>query len=251
MLQAVENGDRRQQVLLALLDQARAMLEAWAQALSDDERAAAGSFERWSATETLAHIAHWHGQLAYALGLWARHEPVPALWADEDEENRRLFEQQRGMAWSQAEAEARQAYAALRAQVERLDAAALEAVDDFAWREGKPLWRTIAGNGYRHPGVHLAGYWSQRGDFDRMIAILQEMAAATGRIDPASEQYGVDLYNLACAYAERGRSDPALDYLRRALALAPDLVAWAREDADLNSLHGLKEYEAIVGPATG
>jgi tetratricopeptide (TPR) repeat protein len=247
MTQTAEKGLRKQ-ALLALLDQARAMVEAWAQALTDEERAAAGSFARWSATETLAHIAHWHGQLALALDLWARHETVPALWADEDEENRRLFEQQRGMAWSQAGAEARQAYEALRAQVESLDVTALEAVDDFAWREGKPLWRTIAGNGYRHPGVHLAGYWSQRGDFDRMITILAEMAAATGRIDPASEQYGADLYNLACAYAEEGRSEAALGYLRQALVLAPDLAAWAREDADLNSLHGLAAYEALVGP---
>src|SRR5512138_2499556 len=109
-----ENTDARQQVLLALLDQAHAMVEVWGQALTADERSAGGSFERWSAGETLAHIAHWHARLALALDLRARREPVPALWGDDDEENRRFYEQRRGIAWSEAWTEAARAYQALR-----------------------------------------------------------------------------------------------------------------------------------------
>ena len=44
------------------------------------------------------------------------------------------------------------------------------------------------------------------------------------------------LYNLACAHARAGRTDVALDHLRRALELDPRFAEYAQTDGDLASI---------------
>ena len=46
------------------------------------------------------------------------------------------------------------------------------------------------------------------------------------------------LYNLACAESLAGRTGPALEHLRRAVELRPELAKWAEEDEDLVPLRG-------------
>ncbi len=53
--------------LLAMIDRAHSLVAQWDQGLSMEEREAAGSFQRWSARETLVHIGHWHQQTAHTL----------------------------------------------------------------------------------------------------------------------------------------------------------------------------------------
>jgi hypothetical protein len=52
-------------------------------------------------------------------------------------------------------------------------------------------------------------------------------------------------YNLACYYALAGAAGQAIEALRDALKLHPDLSGWSREDTDLNSLHGNPDYEQL------
>jgi tetratricopeptide (TPR) repeat protein len=54
------------------------------------------------------------------------------------------------------------------------------------------------------------------------------------------------LYNLACAEAQLGETDAALDHLRAALAARPALAEYARSDADLEPLRGDARFAEIV-----
>jgi hypothetical protein len=67
------------------------------------------------------------------------------------------------------------------------------------------------------------------GDFD---AYADELADALGR----RPDHPATLYNLACAEALAGRADAALDHLRRAVELRPELADLARKDDDFASL---------------
>jgi hypothetical protein len=241
-----EQGEGRKRGLLALMARGRALVEAWAQGLSEDERSATGTFEHWSARDVLGHIGYWHGQLATVLDLVARHEPVADFWGAEDEVNAQRFAQQQTLSWDEVGDVARQGYATLVAQVERMDEAGLEAIDDFAWREGRPLWRTVAGNGYRHPCSHLLTYDIEHDRFEAAVAVAEALVAATQQAGLEPAERGIDVYNLACIYAQAGRPEPAVGSLREALALAPNLAGWAREDSDLAALHGRPDFEEIV-----
>jgi quercetin dioxygenase-like cupin family protein len=55
------------------------------------------------------------------------------------------------------------------------------------------------------------------------------------------------LYNLACLEAVQGDPEAAMTCLRRAATLAPRVLEWAREDEDLASLRGQKEFEELLG----
>jgi hypothetical protein len=78
------------------------------------------------------------------------------------------------------------------------------------------------------------------GDYD---AYADEIAEALER----RPDHPATLYNLACAEALAGRSDAALEHLRRAIQLRPDFAASAQRDDDFASLHGHAEWPIEVG----
>lgn len=57
------------------------------------------------------------------------------------------------------------------------------------------------------------------------------------------------LYNVACSESLLGRTDDALDHLRRAVALMPKLGRFAREDEDLAALRDLPAFAEITRDA--
>jgi len=54
-------------------------------------------------------------------------------------------------------------------------------------------------------------------------------------------------YNLACCYALAGQAEKAMDALREALRLAPDLTEWSKQDPDLVSLRERPDYQSLYG----
>ncbi|MBV9335035.1 MAG: AraC family ligand binding domain-containing protein [Solirubrobacterales bacterium] len=53
-------------------------------------------------------------------------------------------------------------------------------------------------------------------------------------------------YNLACLEAVQGNREAALQALRRALALRPEVAEWARDDEDLERLRDDPEFRALA-----
>lgn len=54
-------------------------------------------------------------------------------------------------------------------------------------------------------------------------------------------------YNLACLHAIKGEVTQSLGYLKKAVSLDPSAKDWAQKDTDLTNLHGVREFERIVG----
>jgi tetratricopeptide (TPR) repeat protein len=61
------------------------------------------------------------------------------------------------------------------------------------------------------------------------------------------EDQGTLLYNLACAEAQLGNPDAALDYLAAGLEERPDLGDSARDDDDLAALREDPRFAKLVG----
>jgi len=54
------------------------------------------------------------------------------------------------------------------------------------------------------------------------------------------------LYNLACIHAMAERPDDALDFLERAVRAGMNVLAWVRNDSNLDSLRGSPRFAAIL-----
>jgi Flp pilus assembly protein TadD len=89
----------------------------------------------------------------------------------------------------------------------------------------------------------------------RARTLLAVNYAEVGRTDDANREANLAaalrpneatvLYNLACVFAQLGRSADALVSLKRAWEGGFTDPAWARRDPDLVSLHGLPEFETL------
>ena len=77
----------------------------------------------------------------------------------------------------------------------------------------------FAAYGYHHDG-----------DTERGIAVLQDGLEQKPEARPRL------LYDLACLESLAGRTDDALDHLREAVELDPELLDLATDDSDLDSL---------------
>ena len=78
------------------------------------------------------------------------------------------------------------------------------------------------------------------GDYDAYAAELAK--AAERRPDhPAT------LYNLACAEALAGRTDEAIEHLRRGVELKPEMAEWAQKDEDFVSLRHCSDWPLAGG----
>ena len=62
-----------------------------------------------------------------------------------------------------------------------------------------------------------------------------------------SPPYPELLYNVACSEALLGRTEDALEHLRRAIDLMPEITQFAREDDDLTALHAMPGFTELVG----
>ncbi len=78
------------------------------------------------------------------------------------------------------------------------------------------------------------------GDYAEGADRAQELLAG-------NPSHGAPYYNTACFESRAGRTDAALDHLRRAIELSPELAALARDDDDLAALRERPAFAEIVG----
>jgi tetratricopeptide (TPR) repeat protein len=235
----------RKPALIELLEEACAEEHAFWNGLSEAERAARGTPDHWSAKDVMAHVTVWNDRLAADLEAAARGVAPPERISDFDEANREIFEANRERSWEELLAYEEQVFARLVASVEALTEETLDDPERFAWTGGRPLWWRISFTGFFHPMDHLSKLYLDRGESDLAQQIEERIAQAMGRLDTSESWQGTVIYNLACFYALNGQPGPALERLRRAFELNPDLVAWSKEDSDLDSLRDLPNYQAL------
>jgi hypothetical protein len=239
----MENGTMKSK-LLDLLHHAHADIVALGNEVSEQERNASGTFERWSARDLIAHIAHWQDQLTQNLAAARRGEQGPAA-VEEDETNKMVFEKNRTRAFDDITAWAERVYAALVAQVNEFNDAELTDPHAQSFYANRSHKDSIIGNSFTHSETHLANYYVQHGRPGRARELQEKVAEALIRFDSSPRSRALALYNLACFCALDGEKHRAIELLREALPLREDLIEWSKQDSDLDSLRELPEYQAL------
>lgn len=232
--------------LMTLLREGSRIQQAYVAGLSAAEREATGAPEHWSAKDLVAHLTSWKARRLLQLDAVTRGEAAPVF--DLNETNARAWDEQQRRTWDDILAEEARVTSALAARIERMPVADLTAMDRYPLPM-QPAALLIARPGYTHVVGHLAEHFIERGEMQRAIALRQSAAVALDAFPEFPEIASAPHYNLACGYALTGQPEQALTELRRALALNPALIAYAREDADLASLRETEEYQALISGA--
>jgi hypothetical protein len=227
--------------IMHLIQRGHAEILHLANSLSEAERVTSGEPDHWAARDELAHMCEWKKHDAELLA-FARRGEEPPSGEHYLKVNEVIFEQYRHSSWEEIMALVESAQSEMVAQVEALSEAELQAPDRFEGHQGRPLWRSIAGNSYLHPITHLTGIYLQRGERAYASQLSEEQARLAAELDDSAEWQGITYYNLACYFALLGEKEKALEILEPALKSYPYLVEWSQEDTDLVSLHGKPEF---------
>ncbi len=213
-------------------------------ALSDVERAAIGTADRWSIKDIVLHMAFWKKRQVERLADAARGE-TPVELEHYEQVNARVFEEWSTRPWQAVIDESERIFEDLVAQVREFDPEALVDPNRYAWQNGRSLLASLVGNGFWHPESHIAQCYIDRGDLPRATRMQEALTKQLGQYGDQLVPHGEALYNLACFYATSGQTTKALALLPEALRLQPELIEWSKQDSDLVSLHDLPAYQSL------
>jgi tetratricopeptide (TPR) repeat protein len=232
--------------LLELIEVARANKRAFIDGLSAAERDEVAPAGQWTARDYITHVTFWEEQRAIRVAAQLRGEEPPPSLGEDDEVNARVQAQYGHRSWADVEAEVARVDAVLRDLIAGADAAALADPDWHPSLQHRPVWLGIADNVFDHPAIHYADYYLAQGDLARATRVRETAVATLARLFHDTPAYTYALYNLGCFYALTGQADQALAAVGEALKRAPDLAAWAGQDSELDSLHDLPAFQAMV-----
>lgn len=237
--------------LAALLRQGHADERAFGDTLPRAARERTGTVDAWAPKEIIAHLAFWRDCETARAETVGRGETGP-VYDDFQTMNTESFDSLASNTWEQAIERSRQSVEALIAAMEALPDTILVGPARPATETGTvSVVEAIVNNGYTHPQQHLAGMTAARGDKEGSAAIQRRMLDAIIALDAGPQVTANARYNLACALAATGPRDEVIALLRQSIADNPRLIAWARQDSDLDSLREDTEFQALVAGGQG
>lgn len=234
--------------LIEALNYSRQEVRNFVAALNEEQRAAAGAVDRWSAKDVIAHLTEWVARLVRDLELAAQpgmpHE-IPPNYDAIDETNAEIYAQHQGQSLDEILADMERSFAAVRAYVQAATEQELEDSHRIPWREGRPLWRMLAGTAMEHPILHLSYYQIGTGNILEAARLQETSISYLMELDDSPGWRGAQIYNLACIQALSGQKEKALANLTEAFHLAPDLIEWSKQDTDLVGLRQDPAFQAL------
>jgi hypothetical protein len=238
-VQTEPSSERIKAFVLDLLRQGHSDDLAFAQALTETDRAAAGADHFWSAKDHFSHRTFWHHDVIDKVRAVEHGGPVPVAAVDEDQINAQVWNAHRLRPWADVFAAYIDSNAQILTLVDSIDASALTTPGRYAWLPAwAPGYATFLGNCYEHDQEHLMQYWLDRGDVARAVRARQ--ACEQRIIDSPLPDWvrGWFSYNTACFYAAANQREAAVEALQRATTYDPRLAERAQTDPQLAALGG-------------
>jgi tetratricopeptide (TPR) repeat protein len=230
--------------LIDLVDRGFQAEQQFVAGLSEAEREADGTLERWTARDIIAHNSYW--RMHHAKNLMAvldGKEPIKT--EDFDHANADIYHQYQDKSWEAVEVLANDSRKLMNEAVMALGEKGLQQTDLLPWQKGLPIWRELVGNAYTHPIIHLAEWYIRKGDNARAAGLYQEMTGSLADLDSSPDWLGTIRYNLACSYSLLGEATKAIETLLEALKLNPALLEWSKQDPDFEPIRGESAYLAL------
>ena len=229
--------------LAELLQKGHQVEKEFIAALSDEERNKAGTFENWSAKDSIAHNAYWRKHHAEdVLAVLAGKTPTQS---DDDRINDEVYSQYKDQPWEEIDTLVDASLKYMGDAIASISEADLQRADFYPWEQDRSLWREIVGNIYTHPVIHLSEWHIKGGKPARAAELYQEMTRQLIGLDDSSDWQGTIRYNNACSFSLLGEQETAINELREALKLNPGLTEWSRQDPDFEPIRAEAAYKAL------
>jgi hypothetical protein len=211
--------------------------------LSDEERNAYGTFEKWTAKDCIAHSAYWQKHHAEnVLAVLAGKTPTEP---EDSQINQEVYSCYKDQSWEEINTLVDISLKTMREAISSTSEDDLQCDDFYPWEQGRPLWREIVGIIYTHPVIHLSEWHIKRGDPARAAEMYQEMTGQLTSLDNSPDWQGTIRYNNACSFSLLGNKETAINELREALKLNPGLTEWSRQDPDFEPIREEAGYQAL------
>ena len=194
----------------------------------------------WPAALILFHISMWRERLRDALTDVRDGRPYPPPPENIDEVNDAEVASGLGVSLSDISERSDTLLASLIALSEQLGER------PFKWFTASNTTEALLRNSYIHPRNHIVDYLIENGDQAGAQRLVEEAVSEMRDISAPPLALGAALYNLAGVRATQGRIDDAIELLREALPMRPDMKAAAATDPDLAALHDDARFKEIV-----
>jgi tetratricopeptide (TPR) repeat protein len=237
---------KRLTALIELVKLAQRQEEAFRAQLSEAERNEVGTADQWSQKEVVAHLGYWKDRQAIRTEAITRGDEQ-SEGPDWGQLNTETWPAHAQLTWEESVDRSDQATRDLIAALQRVPPEVMANLGDES-TPGNLLIATTLGNSLGHVAEHIANYYRGRGESERATRAQEEAVQAIIAADLGPGAEGSARYNLGCYYALHGQAADALAELKVAFARRPDLVVWARQDHDLDSLREDAEFQALVPP---
>lgn len=237
--------------LAALLLQGHADERAFGETLPPEERERTGTVDAWAPKEYIAHLAFWRDRETERVQARGRGE-AGTSYVDFQPLNTESFPDLAANTWDQAIERSRLSIEAMIAALEALPSSVLlEPAREPDETGTISVLEMVVNNGYAHPQQHLAEMTAARGDAAGAAALQRRMLDAVIALDAGPAIAANARYNRACALAATGQRSEAISLLRQSFADNPRLIAWARQDTDLDPLRDDPAFQAMVAEGQG
>jgi tetratricopeptide (TPR) repeat protein len=214
--------------------------------LTEEQRNLAGTWEKWSAKDNVAHANYWEDVRGARIIAFVRGEELKSLPQFEPA-NAECYKQFADSSWDDVKAFAEGAHTQIVEAVRSMEEEALTGPSTET--EERKLWDEIVGTAYSHKLMHYSQFYQDQGQKEEAGQLWSEWAELVSPLDEGPEWQGNVHYNAACSLALAGDAEGALLELRKGLELRPSSKAWSRRDSDLEILHDLPEYKELYAPA--
>lgn len=208
-----------------------------------------GSPGCWAALPLVAHNAEFRQQQVIRLQA-VRDGQTPPDFADIDHRAQRTYQRYcQGTVAGAASA----SWLSASALIDGLNAVSDADLSDASlhpWLRGRQLWLQIVVRGFWHPTGHLGDYYVAHGRPGRAVALHSHAASTARYLDLPDPALGMAIYSLACAQAQAGASEAAVQTLAEAIGLHPSLRVNASRDRDLSELRGSGRLDVLLLPGT-
>jgi hypothetical protein len=233
----------RKEALLAMIDYGMKQGDDLAERLSDEEKASAGTYERWAPKDVFAHVAEWLRRDVERLN--ASVEPMPFVEADElDQMNQAIFAEHEKKDWGAVVEFFTSTFNDARRCVQAMSEEDLDRDREYSNGSKRTAWRMVAAHAVMHLSGHFAVVYDRMGDPAAATALEESTARILPTVDGSPEWIGTASYNLACHHALRGNPARAIELLGEALAGNPGLIEWSRSDSDLDRIRDNPAFES-------
>jgi len=213
--------------------------------LSEAEKNQIGIVDDWSVKDMLVHISVWKAIMAERLAGRDSFEDIQ-IHPDFEDTNTEIYEKYKAVTWPETEQLVRSCHNELIAGIDRLAVDDIMSKDRYTWQNDQVLWQRIYDTDIIHPALHISERYIRRGEVEPARELIESVSEKALELSEEDNWKGAQYYNIACYHALAGDREAALEKLKTAFPLRSDLVPWAQQDSDLESLWEDDEFLALI-----